>query len=458
MDQNNSLNILLKSSPSSIGAYLTRTPLRLERKDRINLLRKHTLNVLTQERNGLLNRFQTNPADMKWDELYALSHLRMFEKYGEFQWEYNLARQKNKTLNLAYATDFLMLLIETLLRLPNGQVLLDTMEKELSNKLTEIDVDIIILNRAFDSMMNDEEKTLDGMTFPQFRSVMYVGSTVQELRKLAEKYHVNIPKYISKQEIQRRLIDALTKSGNLTDDKKSQIEQASIKQLLSLGDTWNLNAKTYMTKEEIIEYILEHAEPTRNYYEKPTDVSVYYEETIKAFKQDYQNLMVLTIATVALKDLGLLEQALQRLEALEDNVKTKLNQEKTHFELLLNHLRNLSSMPVQPVISLPTPSLAAAPIVNSVSMTQSTITESHKTQPSIDLKPYLDRIDQGLLTQQQLLLIIQQLIAQTKPGENTVVNSSVSNLDWFRKLSILDLGLGLIILIQIVWLLATIFN
>lgn len=459
MELSTLIETLSKVSPATLATLLKPYALSLPRSKRMGLLKTIVVPLLTEERSTLLKRFNQEANLMTYEDLYRLSHVRLLEKYAEFQFELQLYQLKNKALNKQYVQSFFTLIVETILAKKPELTLAGFFASLGQLSTQEIDMDPVALNRAFDDVFFDEPKSLDGLTFSQFRSVLYFGSTIQELKKLGEKYHVTIPSYISKTEVQKRLKEALIAINQWNEDKAAQIQNASLKTLQTLGETWQINPKTYMTKEEMIEYLLQSADPSKPYYEKPVDESVYYEQTIQNFLDTYNGVLQLTPSTVKLNHQPTVQSAIQAYQDAILPVQKRLQKEKEHLDLLWQ------SLMVMLKTSTPTPQVVPSVITIPAPKPKETILvkETVQSSPSVDVKPYLDRIDQSLATQQQLIQIIQEMIRQNRMTQSThttnQLNSS-TNVEvaptkantpkpWYEGIQVFDLILGTILLIQI---------
>lgn len=444
------------TSASQLANFLKEFPLTFDRQERMAMLKQLLDGSISKEKNALLQRFETAANLMKLEELMRLSHLRMYDKYTEFQLETTLYQKNDKELNRSFVVNVIAFLFSKLEE-KFGSSFTDSVEKA-TIPTSELGMDARSLNRALDDRFYDKQDQFDGVTHNQFRSSLFAGSTIPTLKNLAEKYNLKIPAYIAKEEVQRRLRKALKDGNQWTAEKDKTIESSSLRALIELGQQWQLNAKTYMTKEEMIEYILEHAESSKATYQKPVDQTVYSQDIIRSFNEQYRKVLDLNLDLVKLRDKGLIVQALKQIQGMDEGVQTALQEQRIRLESLLKRIELLESQSkvkeVTPVVAIPTsPVSTPTPIVNTPSVPVQSVAQSSSTS---DANVRVDYLEKVLVSQQKLIELIHRLLDErTTTGyvTNAVskqVQSTQPGPSWF--ISVWDIVLSAVILLQVVFL------
>lgn len=118
--------------------------------------------------------------------------------------------------------------------------------KELYENLEDLDD----YNKNINTMFKDYKNYIDGISTAVFQNTAMFSLTINELRKIADKLNVDLPKRIKKKE----LIDYIY---NETKEKSiEELEKLSIVQLHRYAHERNLKISTGLKKEEIIDFIV----------------------------------------------------------------------------------------------------------------------------------------------------------------------------------------------------------
>lgn len=130
-------------------------------------------------------------------------------------------------------------------------------------------------NNEINVLFFDEEGKIDGLTPEQFRPVMYLSSTLTELRTVGDKYNASVPKRLRKKDVQQIVIAELADRGELTEELKEELLSKNIMVLERFAKDNDIKVSTELRKEEVIEYILKNAKETSEQYFEPVDNLVY---------------------------------------------------------------------------------------------------------------------------------------------------------------------------------------
>gem|GEM_PF-7019742 len=130
-------------------------------------------------------------------------------------------------------------------------------------------------NNALNPIFHDEKGKIDGLTQEEFRPVVYRSSTIPEVRGIATKYQVSIPKRLKKSQLLEVIMAELKDRGTYTKELELELASKNILILERYCIDNEIKASTDLKKEEIIEYILKNAKETEMAYYVPTSAIVY---------------------------------------------------------------------------------------------------------------------------------------------------------------------------------------
>lgn len=137
--------------------------------------------------------------------------------------------------------------------------------------------DVKVYNEALGEIFYDEPNHLDGLPPKKIRPVLYKSSTLVEIREIGKKYGVNVPRRLKKQQLLQIIFDELEERKQLDNDLKESLSKKSVIAIQRYAKDNEIKVSTELTKEEIIEYILENAHQTKEAYFKPETSDYHFE-------------------------------------------------------------------------------------------------------------------------------------------------------------------------------------
>jgi hypothetical protein len=133
-------------------------------------------------------------------------------------------------------------------------------------------------NRGLKDIFYDSFGRIDGLAPQKLRPVLYKSSTLGEIRDLGTKYGVNVPRRLKKNELAEIIINELKEEGKYTEELEKKIKGMSVIVMQRYAVDHDIKASTELKKEEIIEYVLKHAEETKETYFVPQSIEEYDKE------------------------------------------------------------------------------------------------------------------------------------------------------------------------------------
>ncbi len=133
-------------------------------------------------------------------------------------------------------------------------------------------------NRGLKDIFYDSFGRIDGLAPQKLRPVLYKSSTLGEIRDLGTKYGVNVPRRLKKSELAEIIINELKDEGKYTEELEKKIKSMSVIVMQRYAVDHDIKASTELKKEEIIEYVLKHAEETKETYFVPQSLEEYDKE------------------------------------------------------------------------------------------------------------------------------------------------------------------------------------
>ncbi|AUD62585.1 hypothetical protein BK010_02905 [Tenericutes bacterium MO-XQ] len=138
--------------------------------------------------------------------------------------------------------------------------------------------DLKTYNRGLKDIFYDSFGRIDGLAPQKLRPVLYKSSTLGEIRDLGTKYGVNVPRRLKKSELAEIIINELKDEGKYTEELEKKIKAMSVIVMQRYAVDHDIKASTELKKEEIIEYVLKHAEETKETYFVPQSLEEYDKE------------------------------------------------------------------------------------------------------------------------------------------------------------------------------------
>ena len=137
--------------------------------------------------------------------------------------------------------------------------------------------DLKAYNDTLNILFYDEPEYLDGLAPKKIRPVLFQSSTLVEIREIGLKYGVDVPRRLRKKQLLDIIFDELEERNKLTDELQQTLSKKSVIAIQRFAIDNEIKVSTELKKEEIIEYILENAQQTKESYFKP-ETSEYHLE------------------------------------------------------------------------------------------------------------------------------------------------------------------------------------
>lgn len=203
--------------------------------------------------------------------------LLWFNDFSEEQMSFYFEYFKSKELNRLYASKFYRNILIYLANIPSYEKCVeDLINVAYENKdLVEKEIKIKDIIKLFDEFFYDNKNTIDGLLIDKFRPVIYNSATKKQVIRIGLKYGISIPEKINKQTICAYVVEKLKAMGVNTNELTSKITQMQVKDIRKYALDNGLETGSELNKKEMIEYILQRAEPTRVGYQCPENDRVY---------------------------------------------------------------------------------------------------------------------------------------------------------------------------------------
>ena len=124
------------------------------------------------------------------------------------------------------------------------------------------------LNESNDAFY-DFEFNFDGLSYEDFKAVLKKSSTVADIRNIAAKYGINVPKRLKKEEFVALVAEGLRRQGKYDETTEEKLRKMSAISLQRFAKTNGINASTEMKKDDIIDYIMNRIESAPKSVRKP---------------------------------------------------------------------------------------------------------------------------------------------------------------------------------------------
>ena len=199
--------------------------------------------------------------------------LNWYEKFSEYQlvnfWNILVTKNSNvfneaKEVKRFKETFYLLMMV-------NANAI-DFQDHELK-ALTKLPEDANELFQEFlnesDGAFYDFEYNFDGLSYEDFKSVLKKSSTVADIRNIASKYGINVPKRLKKDEFVALVAEGLRRQGKYDETTEEKLKKMSAISLQRFAKVNNINASTEMKKDDIIDYIMNRIESAPKSVRKP---------------------------------------------------------------------------------------------------------------------------------------------------------------------------------------------
>ena len=139
-----------------------------------------------------------------------------------------------------------------------------------------------------DGAFYDYEYNFDGMSYEDFKTVLKKCSTVSDIRNIAAKYGISVPKRLKKEELVSLVLEGLRRQGKATDETEAELKKMSAISLQRYAKVNGVKASTEMKKDDIIDYIMNRIDSTPKAVRKPRiELASLPEITEFVFSKDY---------------------------------------------------------------------------------------------------------------------------------------------------------------------------
>jgi hypothetical protein len=195
--------------------------------------------------------------------------LRWFSEFSDQQYVNLLGYYNNKKLNQAYVEDLMLHVLSYLVDSGVSEAhILELHEKGLSKNLRSYE-DIKSYNQGLESIFFYEPNFIDGLSLERVRYIFFKGSTLTELREIGLKYGVDVPKRLKKAELLESVYDELKSRNEYNKQIADELSKKTVIAIQRFAQDNKIKVSSELKKEHVIEYILEHANQTRETYFKP---------------------------------------------------------------------------------------------------------------------------------------------------------------------------------------------
>lgn len=197
------------------------------------------------------------------DEL--LYRLRSYPYFTEYQLQQFFNVVYDDELFFSYKRYFGNLILQNyeLLSMPE-EILLKALNYNQDNKETFDEFEKNIFNVSYDF-----NGFFDGEELDSIKEHLVKGSTTNEIRELGQKYGLNIPKRLKKEELQAILLEELEKNGTLTKNLESKIKTSAAISLQRIAKTNGIKISIDLKKDELVYLLLRELEksnyPTKEF-------------------------------------------------------------------------------------------------------------------------------------------------------------------------------------------------
>lgn len=252
------VNSLIKLDALDVVHFLTSVKLNIPRTLRMHISKKLLSSFVEQtkdDRQTLADEFNFR---LKW-----------FSEFSDQQFINLLDYYNNKELNQTFAQELMLNILSHCLEAGVSDIHLLELYQASTNKQSEPFNNIKAYNQVLDKIFFDEPSFLDGVPLERVRIVFFKGSTLSELREIGLKYGVVVPKRLKKAELLESIFQELKLRNEFTQSVADDLTKKTVILIQRFAIDNDINVSSELKKEQVIEYILEHANQTKELYFKP---------------------------------------------------------------------------------------------------------------------------------------------------------------------------------------------
>ncbi len=269
---------IIYSSPINISSMCHDLNLKLPRTLRVNAYKKALESDFKKEYDTLLQQEKENPQSITLTESKRMVRLKYRNSLSETQLEKERININNTYIDEQIIGYFWEALFTFLIQEDiNHLYIYGWIQETLKTITVEAVPEISYFNNEIESAIIDPENTLDGLSPEMFRVALFHTANKQEIQTIGKKYGIDLPRSLNKKEVQKIFLEQLTKNNKLTPAIKERVINSTIKELKAFAEELEEELQTYLTKESLIEYILENASSTKENYYVATSQEAYAE-------------------------------------------------------------------------------------------------------------------------------------------------------------------------------------
>jgi hypothetical protein len=251
------VNSLVKLDASDVVHFLTSVKLNIPRTLRMHISKKLLSSFVKQtkdDRQTLADEFNFR---LKW-----------FSEFSDQQFINLLDYYNNKELNQTFAQELMLNILSHCLEAGVSDIHLLELYQASTNKQSEPYNNIKAYNQVLDKIFFDEPSFLDGVPLERVRIVFFKGSTLSELKEIGLKYGVVVPKRLKKAELLESIFQELKLRNEFTQSVADDLTKKTVILIQRFAIDNDIKVSSELKKEQVIEYILEHANQTKELYFK----------------------------------------------------------------------------------------------------------------------------------------------------------------------------------------------
>lgn len=306
--------------------------------------------------------------------------LRLFSEFSDQQYVNLLGYYNNKKLNQAYVEDLMLHILSYLVDSGVSEAhILELHETGLSKNLRSYE-DIKSYNQGLDSIFFDEPNSIDGLSLERVRYIFFKGSTLTELREIGLKYGVDVPKRLKKAELLESVYDELKSRNEYNKQIADELSKKTVIAIQRFAQDNKIKVSSELKKEHVIEYILEHANQTRETYFKP-------ETNPYSFVFEDEDNVSKSVQTKKKDTLVVVEKTIEVKEETPVETIVVINEVKPEPEVVIEEVKSEPEVVIEEV--KPEPEV----VIEEVKPEPEVIVEEVKPEPEVIVEEIVNPIE-----------------------------------------------------------------
>lgn len=336
---NDNVILFCKQDPMYLLEVFEKYNVEFKRSMRVDSLLKEIRNRLISERKSLKLEEKETKKKLSITKMKRVTRLSYPNHLSELQLELEYDLLRDEELNKNYLISLFTKINTILSKNLHYDDIINELKSKDSGEVFKI-FSIVEYNNTLFPIFKDDFEHCDGLHYKEYRTYLYHSTNIDELYLLGKKYGLTIPKYFSKSELKKRLEVGLNDKGLLTNELQLEIDKANAKKIRELLEQYDLPSKSYLSKEEVIEYILKHNQELKYFYNE--DVSDYQygineQNNIglkELFDNEYLKRISIASETTQKQQEGLLN-FLNNVEKKQKNIELRLKLLQSSFLVIL---------------------------------------------------------------------------------------------------------------------------